>query len=1020
MNIKQKIFANVLIMLIVLSTKVLANIQTTENFSMVDGLPSNVVFDIFEDSRGLVWLATDAGLYEFTGEDIKFRKALTKLQGERINSICEDADGNLWFSSLGLGLSKFDGDRLSIIQFDSLKNEREIYYLQTIGSSNKLMLGTSDGLYEYNIDESSLTAKNTTYPKAIFKIRSVDSQLITSSECQKENFIYHIKFGDYLKNDSEEIPIVSLGIQNDLDKLKKVLGGEKTFRLNLSKENSVIADVIEQEENAILSYYLLRYYENGVEKRKVLKLQDNSFVDFSAVNKLDNYFINTIFLRKGQNDLWFGTQNCGLVKVENSFFKYIHTGFNGFKNPESQDLVSDFYGNILVSNKNELIIVNDLQIKKRIVAKDFYAKCAGEVENLKDFSLYRLQIDKEGLVWISSSKGFFTFNTSNYQLQFVGITPASEFIFTQDGELLSFWDNTLSFNKKDGKCEEKPSYSFEQSSTIEISKMRNQGDIIWIATRQKGILKFHENQFSIYNRNNSGFHNVINDLLIVDNSTLIVAGNNGLIYKLNITDTDLKVIDTIGNEDGVVGTAIQGFQLLDDNSLWCGTNTGVHRFDYNSWEQDSILQFRFWNLNDGYYDQNGERSIVDADQNIWVQTRSRLLKIDTKRFSDQDHLKTRISLRTILVHNEEWMPKKEEVNRWTNTPIEPVAFKYFENDLTFNFGMDFCQNISNVRYRYLLEGYDKTWSDWTTDTKAMYSHLPGGDYVLRIEGRQLSDLEIIPFSFTIQVKIRWWKTWWFIILASLLLILLILLIGNTYVRIVRRKEKERTKQFNRVIALKMKSLQNQLDPHFIFNALNSIQSHILDENTENALDYLSDFSMVLRKNINNANKDFISLADEINYLQHYLKLEQMRFSDKFAYKINVDNSIKPHKYLLPPMLIQPFIENAIKYGLSGSKEKGQLTLSFEAESDGYLKCTIKDNGIGRQKSKGFHQDSNISNHHKTLQITRDRIKLLNKVLDNGRVYSYSIEDLFDDSEFPCGTKVEIGFPKASRVIVNNH
>lgn len=1020
MNIKLKIFAVVLVILLVLSNKIMASSQATIDFSMADGLPGNAVFDIFEDSRGLVWLATDAGLYEFTGEEVKFRKELTRLQGEQVNSICEDSKGNLWLSSLGVGLSMFDGNSLSVFEIDSLTNDGEIFCLKSLTEANKLMLGTSNGLYEFSIGKGVLTAKNSNSDKAIVRMHSVDNHLVINTKNQSSSFTYPIKFDENLKTNNSKLAVVTLGKQSDVFKLKEVLNRENAFRLNLPNENPIVVDVIEKEENSVLSYYLLRYFEGGVEKRRIIRLQENLLVDFSTENSLGNYFVNTIFLRKGQNDLWFGTQNYGIVKVKNNFLKYIQTEFSGFQKSENQDLVSDLNGNVVVSSKNEIIIVSDLKEKRRIVESEFYEKCKSQVKNFKDFSLYRLKLDKKGLVWISSSKGFFTLNTRSNELNFVGITPASEFIFTQNDELLCFWKNNLGFYHQNGDFDKNLTYSFSKSNSIEISKMLTLGDAIWIATKQKGLLKFHENKFLIYNRENSGIHNVINDLITVGDSTLIVGGNNGLIYKLKSIGNDLKIIDTIGSEDGLVGTAIMGFQLLDDNSLWCGTNIGVHRLDYSSWQKDSTLLFRMWNLNDGYYDQNGERSVVDADQNIWVKTRNQLLKIDTKRFDEQDQLKTRISLRTILVHNKEWGLNENKIDKWTNAPIEPVAFEHFENDIVFNFGMDFCQNTSNVRFRYLLEGYDKGWSEWSTSTKALYSHLPGGDYSLRIEGRQLSDREVTPFSFQIEVKIQWWKTLWFIVFASLMLLCIIFLIAKLYVGFVRKKEKERTKQFNRLIALKMKSLQNQLDPHFIFNALNSIQSHILDENMENALDYLSDFSMVLRKNINNANKDFISLADEVNYLQHYLKLEQMRFFDKFTYKLNVDSSINPHKYHLPPMLIQPFIENAIKYGLSGGNEKGHLLLSFEAEDDGYLKCIIKDNGIGRQKAKGFLQDSNISNHHKTLLITRDRIKLLNKVLDNGRIYSYSTEDLVDESGLPCGTKVEIGFPKASKTIVNNH
>ncbi|MUP37804.1 hypothetical protein GNY23_08270 [Labilibaculum sp. 44] len=360
------------------------------------------------------------------------------------------------------------------------------------------------------------------------------------------------------------------------------------------------------------------------------------------------------------------------------------------------------------------------------------------------------------------------------------------------------------------------------------------------------------------------------------------------------------------------------------------------------------------------------------------------------------------------IHGEDWMPHSSLADEWTNSPIE---LNYGENDLAFTFGMDFCQNISNVRFRYLLDGFDEKWSNWSSSSDAVFSHLPSGNYTLKVEGKHLNEGVIIPSSFDIIVKPSWWKMWWFIILLSLIFGGLVYVAMWGYAYFIRKREKERIKQSNRVIVLKMKSLQNQLDPHFIFNSLNSIQSYILEEKKESALEYLSDFSNVLRKKIENANKDFISLSDEIAYLQLYLKLEQMRFSNKFSYKITANTAINPFKSKLPPMLIQPFLENAIRYGFAALETKGNLDVNFEIEQDGYLRCIIKDNGVGRKKAKDLHEDSNIKVHHKTMIITQDRIKLLNKVLSNGRIYEYFIEDLTDEKGFPSGTKVVIGFPK---------
>lgn len=978
---------------------------------MSDGLPSNIVLDIFEDSRGLVWLATDAGLFEFTGEEILFRSELSRLNGERINSISEDDKGNLWLSSLGVGVCKFDGEKLSIIQLGSLSKESELTCLLKDTGREDLIIGSSYGVYRYILKSRSLERINQSAGKPVIKIRQYGNRLVANTILQENNFEFNIKSNEILNYSIEKnTDQIKLGRQEKLTSLKSILYRGKPFKLQIKNGEVLNVDVVEVEVNEKLEFYLLRYFEKGIEKHKIVKLEGTYLSDLSAEKKLDDFIVHTIFLRKGSDNLWLGTQNHGVVQIQNSNFTYLEPEQLGFENFLLQDLISDKQGDLVVASKNEIGIIRNFQIKKHFKPKDFYSLCNNKIECPKDFTIYKLGEDEKGLIWIATSKGFFTLNTKRYLLKYVGITQAEDFAITPNQELLCFWNNQFRFFKKNGLESKKPIFSFSKTAKVSVSKMLVQDSTLWIATRQKGILRYQRNEFKLFNRKNSNIHNVVNDILVLTDSTIIAGGNNGLIYKIKSKLNSLVVVDSITSLDGLVGSVIHGIQYLSDKSLWCGTNLGVHRFELNTWKKDSVLEFKFWNSKNGYFDQTGEKSVVDIDQNIWVCTKDKLLKIDTKN-ENEKIFNGKISLKEIQIHNADWVPDSSLVDKWTNTPYEPIRFKYNEDDLSFTFGIDFCQNVSNLRFRYFLEGFDDKWSKWSTSKKAVYSHLPSGDYILKVEGKLLSQTIIIPYSFRISLKTPWWKSWWFIVFSSLLLIGIVYLSMRFYAYMIRRNEKARTKQFNRVIVLKMRSLQNQLDPHFIFNSLNSIQSYILEEKREDALEYLSDFSNVLRKKINNANKDFISLSDEIGYLQHYLKLEQMRFSNKFISKINVSATINPYKFKLPPMLIQPFLENAIKYGLSGSEAKGDLDVSFEVEQDGYLTCTITDNGVGRTKSKSLHEDSNIKIHHKTLSITKDRIKLLNKVRNNGRVYAYTVEDLIGENGLSKGTRVKIGFPQ---------
>ena len=251
---------------------------------------------------------------------------------------------------------------------------------------------------------------------------------------------------------------------------------------------------------------------------------------------------------------------------------------------------------------------------------------------------------------------------------------------------------------------------------------------------------------------------------------------------------------------------------------------------------------------------------------------------------------------------------------------------------------------------------------------------------------------------------------WFYAITFASLVGLLIAAMRIYTRKILKKDEEQNKINTSILELKMETLQNQLDPHFIFNALNSIQGYILEHETENALDYLSDFSTVLRKNINNANKDYISLSDEIAYLKHYVKLEQMRFMNKFIFEITINKNINPYNYHIPPMLIQPFIESAIRFGLSTCNEDGLILINFDLEDSRYIRCTIEDNGIGRSKSKEYDGESRKSSYKRTMQIIQERINLLNKLNNNTNKYDYTIFDLYDNNKTPTGTKVEIGLP----------
>ena len=152
---------------------------------------------------------------------------------------------------------------------------------------------------------------------------------------------------------------------------------------------------------------------------------------------------------------------------------------------------------------------------------------------------------------------------------------------------------------------------------------------VWFSTKQVGLFRYKSGKIEQFNNLNSEIHNVINDLLLLPDGNMIASGNNGSIYKLRYQNKKLNILDIINNDLGITGISIQSFQYLNDKSLWCGTNEGVYRFDYQSWKLDSSINYRFWNHTKEYFDRIGKNSITDQDQNIWISTNNQLLKIES-------------------------------------------------------------------------------------------------------------------------------------------------------------------------------------------------------------------------------------------------------------------------------------------------------------------------------------------------------------------------------------------------------
>jgi len=236
-------------------------------------------------------------------------------------------------------------------------------------------------------------------------------------------------------------------------------------------------------------------------------------------------------------------------------------------------------------------------------------------------------------------------------------------------------------------------------------------------------------------------------------------------------------------------------------------------------------------------------------------------------------------------------------------------------------------------------------------------------------------------------------------LGGLVLLVVILAI------VLIRQNKLREQQKN--LLLQQKLFRSQMNPHFIFNSLTSIQNYILDEEAHKASKYLSRFSKLVRNILDSSIEDFVPLEEEISTIENYLELQKIRFKNKFDYTIEVDKAINTENMIIPPMLAQPFIENSIEHGIKHKKSKGNIFIRFTTKNN-MIVFEVEDDGVGRERAREILYTQNKEHKSLATAITHERIRVLNKKLK--KKIMLHILDLMNTENEPSGTKVQIEIP----------
>jgi LytS/YehU family sensor histidine kinase len=209
----------------------------------------------------------------------------------------------------------------------------------------------------------------------------------------------------------------------------------------------------------------------------------------------------------------------------------------------------------------------------------------------------------------------------------------------------------------------------------------------------------------------------------------------------------------------------------------------------------------------------------------------------------------------------------------------------------------------------------------------------------------------------------------------------------------------------RIADLEQKALRSQMNPHFIFNSLNSIQQYVAERDITGANNFISDFSRLIRMTLDLSTNTFINMSDEIEYISTYLKVEKTRLENQFDYSINIDPALNLHEIYVPPLLLQPYVENSIRHGIKYKKENNGMIRICVQRKEANILVSIEDNGIGRAAAQQYKTKYHIQYQSKGMSINNDRIDILNSY--NDKKIKIFINDLYDKNDIATGTRVDI-------------
>lgn len=869
----------------------------------------------------------------------------------------QDSIGYIWFATQGGGIAKYDGKKFKVYNQNNglLSN----YSNALLINKNQLLVGTDNGLSVLNKEVFT----NYKSPK-INTISVLNGSIFLGTEegvyAFKNDYVIPIKLN--LKIDLSKI--ISITYQNsyywietakNLWKLK-TLSNPKTINKASKKEHftylSKVRNLLNQHQNLdrFKNTKLSKAFIDNTQNIWLLSKGNGVYQsiksNFKHLNLINTIKIGEIVaIHKTIDAIWFSDSNS-IFKKDSANYNLIDTQDYQFK---TTAISSDQNNNLWIGSKNKGIYIFR-RIKDSTLKINYKIERLHRNNGLPSNQITSIKIQKN-VIWLSTRKN--------------GIVKL-EYDFDNE-----FVKNIRVFNKNNGVKD------------VDFTTTLIHKDKFWYGTKN-GALGYIKNNTVTHFSNTTVQKTAISSLAIKNNKLLIGTLGQGLYYLEN------EKINQLNPYNNNFLTSLNVYQILVDqsNNVWVGSEKGLDRLVF---EKNLIKNVKHYNVNDGFLGiETSLNTSIEANNSLWFGTKNGISKY-TNSINKSLKNNPTVFLEDITIDNT-FLENHKSV-----TVSNVLQLKPLQNNISFSFKSIDLNHPDRIKYQWKL---NEQTSSWTEEDKVNFANLKAGDYSFSVRAKNAEKLISESKIFQFYINKPLYSKTWFLAASAFILLLIILTIITSYINGIKNKNKEEVAKLrleNHLINLEQKALQLQMNPHFIFNVLNSIKALGNKNDKAELNNTINSFANLLRAILHNSRKEEISLSEEISTLKNYMDLENRMATVSFSYSIvNNISSIDLEEILIPPMLLQPFVENCIKHGFYGLDKTGNITIEFSNKNN-QLIGKIKDNGIGLNKNK--------SNTHKSvaLKLTKERIKSISKYS------SLEISEIMKEGQIQ-GTIVSIRIP----------